>query len=51
VRATEAGAFAWDFPAVLTMAELLEMDVAFVAELLPAVEPFVLRAINGDPDE
>jgi len=44
VRATEGGAFAWDFPAVLQVGALLGADLPLLADLLGEVEGFVLRA-------
>lgn len=44
VRMGFGGAYAWDFPAVLTMAALLGADVELVADVLPEIEPCVLRA-------
>lgn len=51
VRATDGGPYAWDLPALLTMADLLGADVAMTAELAPDVEPYVLRAMMGDREE
>lgn len=44
------GAYALDFPAVLTMAALKGADLEFMADILPAVEPFVLRAWRPETD-
>lgn len=44
MRATDSGAYAWDFPAVLTYAGLIGVDLTFMAALLPVIEPFVLFA-------
>lgn len=51
VRATFGGAYAWDFAAVMVMASAMGADADLTAELLPLVEPFVLRAMNGNGGE
>lgn len=51
VRATDGGAYAWDFPAVLQMGDLLGADLEMLAGLLPAIEPQVLRAWKREGGE
>lgn len=48
IRATEGGAYAWDFPAVLQVGALTGADLPLLAELLSTVEPFVVRAWQKD---
>ncbi|MDP3853151.1 hypothetical protein [Phenylobacterium sp.] len=40
----DSGVFGLDFPAFLTMAAIGDVDQAFVADILPAIEPFIVTA-------
>ena len=48
VRAVDGGAYAWDFPAVLSYAALTGADPRLVAELLPEIEPLVIFAHSSE---
>lgn len=41
-------AFAVDFGAVMTMGAARGVDVALLAEVLPAIEAILIDALNGD---
>lgn len=44
MRASDGVIYGLDFPAVLSLAEHLDLDLPLVAEILPFIEPHVVTA-------
>lgn len=51
MRAVQGQVYGLDFPAVLQVAALTGVDVHLVADILPAVETYIVIAWNPEREE
>lgn len=47
LRAIPGGVLGWDFTAALTLGRALGVPAHITGELLPAIEPVAIRALNA----
>ncbi len=51
VRAAFGGPYALDFGSILAMGAAMGADIALLADLLPSVEPVIVKAYREEADD